>query len=255
MLKIEDDVDEQPLSDNDEADYYPMSSIVSSKSPGLVEITSAMSVTSVSSNLYDESIVYRPVSSSSSISSSRPKTAFKQSFDYERSETKKEIKVPHGKETLTPLNSSVDKSSEEKSEKKRSKSKEKRHHHHKKSGHSRRSPSPSGSSGHTSSRAATGDTGYSSSTSSFASYKLKSLDSHHQPIIISNNLATSSSLSGSNSNLNASSLSSSMKQHSSPLSTPLSPTQPTRHLTALKQLKTNLAPLTGPIKLPSNNKI
>jgi hypothetical protein len=320
VLKIEDIVNEEPLSDeNDEEnnylDAYASASRVSSAStyqpPQLHP-----SYTRQQPN--DQVAVANTRQDTNSLT--RPKTAFKQSFDYDEAtevvaaiDIKKEkaalspspttqpvpavvLARPDSADVIVPSSSSEhrkkDKSEKsEKSEKsgekkKRSKSKD-RHHHHHRSG-SRRSPSPAGSRDSASANMSRGDTGYSSSSSSLASLRLKSLDGYHlhpnqrQPIIVSSN---SNSLSSSNSNLHAQGGGgSSVVMHTHNIK-PLTPgsgnttaannptfsshsssglfnssfsgTSPSATLmnSSLSKLKSNLGgPLSGPIKLPSNNK-
>ncbi len=276
MLKIEDTVDEEPLSDdNDQENNYPAE---------YETVTRNFSATSISSNLYVESV---PTYGGDFAALARPKTAFKTAFDYDEASEVANVgdknvispRRPDSAEVVIPIKK--DRNSEEKSEKKKSsKSKDKHHHRHRSS--SKRSPSPSSlsngdlltrdsASAASMSRVATGDTGYSSSSSSLASLRLKSLDhqNHRQPIIVSSN--SSNSLNSSSSNL----LQTTMHAGNiKPLNTNTNPSSSSSILnnsfngssanaallgsssatTSLKQLKSNLGLLSGPIRLPSNNK-
>ena len=232
MLKIEDNVDDNDqlslMSDNDDLmneDYENPNRIIRN-------ISDNLSAIQVTSNIYDESIINnydRPKSSSL-----RPKSAFKQSFDYDEIVKKEKSKLD-----------------DDEKKKKRSKSKDKSRTDSGRSSSSRRgkrSPSPS------SSRMATGDTGYSSASSSLTSLRLKSLDgyspssiSQHQPIIVSSNPPSSAGSSSLSSSTTNSLLQNTLQTHNiKPLNSSIN-----NHagLTSLKQLKSNLAPLPG-IKLP-----
>ena len=290
VLKIEDNVDYQPLlSDNEYENYQDDNLIKRSASPSSTKVISdSMSAISVSSNLlYNETLVRNRPRTSTSSSSLRPKTAFKQSFDYDEV-TELDTIVTAGIKKNSEADASAEvvgakteNSAEQSEKKKRSKSRDRHghhhHNHHRKSSVSKRSPSPSSSfsfnrDSASESRVTTGDTGYSSSASSLSSLRLKSLESggysalsHHQPIIVSSNLIcnTTSSLNSSSfsllqstmhtnnikplNNYNLSNATSHTSLNHNPHQTP--------SLTSLKQLKTNLAPLSGPIKLPSNNKL
>jgi hypothetical protein len=297
VLKIEDTVDEEPLSDDNEQEnnYQETYETISKVNE---RVSHNLSATSISSNLYDESITTHSGNSSSNgnISSlARPKTAFKTAFDYDEatevaniSEKEKNIvsptmlRRPDSAEVIVP--SKKEHSGEKSEKKKRSKSKDRHHHHHRSS--SKRSPSPSSvsnselfardsASATSMSRVATGDTGYSSSSSSLTSLRLKSLDhhSHHQPIIVSSNLSTkttmTNSLNSSSSNLLQSAMhtnnikplntatnlvSTSFLNNSFNGASPSTPPGQSSATSSLKQLKNNLELLSSPIRLPSNNK-
>jgi hypothetical protein len=224
VLQI-DDTYEEPLTDlENEEDYYDPNHHYNNN------------------NIADYSNLDEQISILSLKDSSRPKSAFKQNFDYEENSNIIEMNDADN-------NKNVNNSKEEK-KKHRSKSRSDKIKKDKKDRpRSRSSKNSKDPDSRSSSRIATGDTGYESiSTLSLSSSfstnlttninDIKSVTKLHQPIIVSSNSSASSSnqLVKSNNSINLND------------KVPLKPITQQQNST-LKQLKTNLLPLSG-IKLP-----
>ena len=249
VLKIDDNY-EAPLSDNDliDEEYDECHNI-----KPVEVVADTVSVRPISSkkysNTYNNNNNNNDTTSQSNLP--RPKSAFKQSFDYEESLN---ASSSNNNESSKAAERAVKDGDEEKKEKKRSKTRDKSARKHRSSSRNgKRSESRSSKNDlerdNSSSRIATGDTGYESlsslslSSSLNSSTQFKNLDSinnlkerlnQHQPIIIS-----SSSSSSSNNLLNSSSFG---------LSTGVKPASQQTLNTTFKNLKSNLTPLSG-IKL------